>query len=86
MFKIFLHFFLTFWYVTVLAVTMEWQDGRLTWGEFNWSDIPIKTLQVDSEDIWTPHIDLANRIHDRFDERYLDTTLRFDGTIRGIYI
>ena len=68
----------------VLALTMEWQDGRLTWGRYDWSDIPIKTLQVDSEDIWTPHIDLANRIHDRFDERYLDTTLRFDGTISGI--
>ena len=65
----------------VLALTLEWQDGRLTWGQYAWSDTPIKTIQVDSSDIWTPHIDLANRIHNYspITERYLDTTVRFDG-------
>ena len=70
----------------VLALTLEWHDGRLTWGQHDWSDTPINTLQIDSEDIWTPHIDLANRIHDfsPITERYLESTIRFDGKISGI--
>ena len=68
----------------VVALTLEWQDGRLKWGQWDWSTIPVKTIQVDSGDIWTPHIDLANRIHDYspITERYLETTVRFDGTIK----
>ena len=70
----------------VLALTLVWQDGRLTWNPYQWNDgayTPIKTLKVDSEDIWTPNIDLANRIHDYspMTERYLETTIRFDGKI-----
>ena len=65
----------------VLALTMEWDDGRLQWNRYEWSDIPVKTLQVDSDDIWTPNIDLANRNHDHPPgyERHLETTIRNDG-------
>ena len=68
----------------VLALTLEWQDGRLKWGPWDWSIIPVKTIQVDSEDIWTPHIDLPNRIHNYspITERYLETTVRYDGTMK----
>ena len=40
-------------------------------------------MEVNSADIWTPHVDLANRIHDvsPMEERYLDATIRFDGKI-----
>ena len=67
----------------VLALTMEWDDGRLKWPQYEWSDIPVRTLQVDSDDIWTPNIDLANRNHDHPPgyERHLETTIRNDGKI-----
>ena len=67
----------------VLALTMEWDDGRLKWFRYDWSDIPVKTLQVDSEEIWTPNIDLANRNHDYppAAEQHLETTIRHDGKI-----
>ena len=67
----------------VLALTLEWHDGRLKWNQYDWSNTPIRTLQVDSSDIWTPNIDLANRNHDYSPttERHLETTIRFDGKI-----
>ena len=65
----------------VLALTLEWFDGRLKWDQYSWSKTPVKTLQVDSTDIWTPHIDLSNRIHDYspMSEEYLKSTIRSDG-------
>ena len=67
----------------VLALTLEWHDGRLEWGQYDWSDTPIRTLQVDSNEIWTPNIDLANRNHDypAATEKKLATTIRYDGKI-----
>lgn len=67
----------------VLALTLEWYDWRLEWDEYEWGETVIKTLQVDSSDIWTPNIDLANRNHDfsLTNERHLETTIRFDGKI-----
>ena len=67
----------------VLALTIEWVDGRLIWKPYQWGDIQVKTLQVDSDDIWTPNIDLANRNHDYppAAEQNLETTIRFDGKI-----
>ena len=45
----------------VLALSLEWIDPRLTW-EFD-QNIPIREIRVDSRDLWTPKIDLANRIY-----------------------
>ena len=64
----------------VLALSLEWEDTRLVWGENDFG-YPIYTIQVNSEDIWTPNIDLANRIHNYSPntERYLKTTVGNDG-------
>ena len=65
----------------VVALTLEWIDGRLMW---DCSHEPIfKTIKVDSETIWTPNIDFANRIHDYspITERPLKSRVRFDGKI-----
>jgi len=66
----------------VIAMTLEWKDYRLQWNQFV-LNAPVKVIDVHSEDIWTPHIDIANRMHDisPMEERYLDTTVRFDGKI-----
>ena len=67
----------------VLALTLEWTDARLKWNEREWSGTPIRSIQVDSDKIWTPNIDIANRIHDYSpgSERYLKATVQSDGKI-----
>ena len=67
----------------VLALTLEWKDPRLVWNKYRWSEVPIRSIQVDSEKIWTPNIDLANRVHDYspVTERYLKATVQSDGMI-----
>ena len=68
----------------VLALTIEWYDKRLVWGLYDYTQeyaIPIKTIEVSSDQIWTPRIDIANRLHDYSPstERLLHSTVRFDG-------
>ena len=67
----------------VLALSIEWKDTRLMWNETDFGEFPIKEIQVDTQDIWTPHIDLANRIHNYSPntERYLKATVGNDGKI-----
>ena len=41
----------------VLALTIEWYDKRLVWGLYDYTKeyaIPIKTIEVSSNHIWTP--------------------------------
>ena len=45
----------------VIALSLEWIDPRLKW-DYNQFDVPIRDIRVDSKDIWTPNIELANRI------------------------
>ena len=71
----------------VLALTIEWYDKRLVWGLYDYTQeyaIPIKTIEVSSDQIWTPRIDIANRLHDYSPstERLLHSTVRFDGNSR----
>ena len=70
----------------VLALTLEWKDPRLFWNAYK-SGVPIKSIQVDSEKIWTPNIDLANRVHDYspVTERYLKATVQSDGMIPNFW-
>ena len=62
----------------VLALTLEWEDSRLQWNGTEW-----RSIQVASAKIWTPNIDLANRIYDYspVTERYLKATIESDGKI-----
>ena len=89
----------------VLALTLEWQDPRLTWDPYAWGDTRISEvsdklrfstelnynfqlkLTVKPEEIWTPSIDIANRIHDYSPvyERSMMSTLNFEGTRRNIF-
>ena len=46
----------------VIALSLEWIDPRLEW-DFDQFDVPIRDIRVNSKDIWTPNIDLANRIY-----------------------
>ena len=64
----------------VLALSLEWNDTRLVWGANDFG-YPVYAIQVNSEDIWTPNVDLANRIHNYSPntERYLKTTVGNDG-------
>ena len=63
----------------VLALSLEWNDTRLVWGANDFG-YPVYAIQVNSEDIWTPNVDLANRIHNYSPntERYLKTTVGND--------
>ena len=65
----------------VIALTLEWTDPRLAWNETLWSRTPIKSIQVDSDQIWTPNIDIANRIHDYAPEteRFLKASIQNNG-------
>ena len=57
---------------------------RLQWGIYDQHKlIPIKTLEVSNDQIWTPRIDIANRLHNfsPSTERDLYSTVRFDGKI-----
>ena len=74
----------------VLALTIEWYDKRLVWGLYDHTQeyaIPIKTIEVSSDQIWTPRIDIANRLHDYSPstERLLHSTVRFDGINQDSY-
>ena len=46
----------------VIALSLEWIDPRLKW-EIRRYDTPIKEIRVDSNDLWTPNVDLSNRIY-----------------------
>ena len=67
----------------VLALNVEWTDTRLKWNQTDFGDFPIKEIQVDTQDIWTPHIDLANPIHNYSPntERFLKATVGYNGKI-----
>ena len=67
----------------VLALTLEWTDARLKWNEREWSNTPVRSIQVDSDYIWTPNIDLANRMHDYspMTERPLKATVQSNGNL-----
>ena len=64
-------------------LNVEWTDTRLKWNQTDFGDFPIKEIQVDNQDIWTPHIDLANRIHNYSPntERSLKATVGYNGKI-----
>ena len=60
---------------------------RLKWGIYdNHKLIPIKTIDVNNDQIWSPRIDIANRLHNfsPSTERELYSTVRFDGELRVI--
>ena len=65
----------------VLALTLEWQDPRLTWDPYVWGNTRISELTVKPEEIWTPSIDIANRIHDYspVSERIMMSTVNYEG-------
>ena len=63
----------------VLALSLEWYDSRLKWNLTE--EMPIKEIRVKSEDIWTPKIDLANRIYKHDWEIDLKASVRFNGKI-----
>ena len=67
----------------VLALSLEWNDTRLMWNENDFGDLPVKAIQVATEDIWTPNIDLANRIHNYSPntERYLKAIVSNSGRL-----
>ena len=47
----------------VLALTIEWYDKRLVWGLYDYTKeyaIPIKTIEVSSNHIWTPRNAIFN--------------------------
>ena len=44
----------------VLALTIKWEDKRLRWNKYEWGrllSIPVNTIQVSSDEIWTPRTD-----------------------------
>ena len=63
----------------VLALSLEWYDTRLSWPQIE--EMAVKEIQVKSEDIWTPKIDLANRIYKHHWEIDLKATVGFNGKI-----
>ena len=63
----------------VLALSLEWYDSRLKWNLTE--EMPIKEIRVKSEDIWTPKIDLVNRIYKHHWEIDLKATVRYNGKI-----
>ena len=63
----------------VLALSLEWYDSRLRWTPSK--NTPIREIRVKSEDIWTPKIDLANRIYKHHWEIDLKASVRFNGKI-----
>ena len=65
----------------VLAVTMNWVDQRLKWSQYGWGTHQISSIRIDPHKIWTPHIDVANRLHDFSPqmERKMFAYVRYDG-------
>ena len=66
----------------VLALSLEWYDSRLRWTPSK--KTPIREIRVKSEDIWTPKIDLANRIYSHDWEIDLKASVRFNGKIKNL--
>ena len=66
----------------VVALSLEWIDPRLKW-DFGQFDVPIREIRVDSKDIWTPNIDLANRIYNfsPTSEIHLQATISHIGNV-----
>ena len=64
----------------VLALRLEWYDSRLKWDPFN-KLMPIREIRVTNDYIWTPNIDLANRLHEYDSEMDLKASVRFNGKI-----
>ena len=68
----------------VLALSLEWYDTRLSWpltGFNHTGEMAVREIRVKSEDIWTPKIDLANRIYSHDWEIDLKASVRFNGKI-----
>ena len=67
----------------VLALSLEWFDPRLTWNltveDTNIN--PVRKIRIDSSEIWTPNIDLANRIYNYSPEKetILKATIGYKG-------
>ena len=73
----------------VIALSMEWNDERLKWNPNRFNDNPIRELRVENNKIWTPKIDLANRIYEFDSEIDLKATVGYDGkktTFNQIFI
>ena len=68
----------------VIALSMEWNDGRLKWDPDRFNDKPIRELRVENNKIWTPKIDLANRIYSHDWEIDLKASVRFNGKIKNL--
>ena len=66
----------------VLALSLEWYDTRLQWKPSE--EMPIREIRVKNEDIWTPKIDLANRIYNHDLEIDLKASVRFNGKIKNL--
>ena len=66
----------------VIALSLEWIDPRLKW-EISWFSIPIKEIRVDSNDLWTPNVDLSNRIYNFSPEKeiHLKATISHEGNL-----
>ena len=49
----------------VLALTIKWEDKRLRWNKYEWGNLlslPVNTIQVSSDEIWTPRTDFYTEI------------------------
>ena len=68
----------------VLAVTMNWMDERLKWAQYGWGSHQISSIRINPHKIWTPHIDVANRLHDFSPsmERKMFAYVRYDGKLQ----
>ena len=68
----------------VLAVTMNWMDERLKWAQYGWGSHQISSIRINPNKIWTPHIDVANRLHDFSPsmERKMFAYVRYDGKLQ----
>ena len=71
----------------VLAVTMNWVDERLKWAQYGWGSHQISNIRINPNKIWTPHIDVANRLHDFSPvmERKMFAYVRYDGRVYAGY-
>ena len=72
----------------VIALSLEWIDPRLSWSltvEDTYVN-PVRQIRIDSSEIWTPNIDLANRIYNYSPEREtnLKATIGYKGNKSNI--
>ena len=70
----------------VIALSLEWIDPRLTWYLNYTNSKPVREIRVDSSEIWTPNIDLANRIYNYSPEKEtnLKATIGYKGNKSNI--